>query len=278
MHADQGINKYVRTKSPKRFVEECKTLVEKYGVEMFYFVDGTFLVMSNDILEELAELFRKEVNKPFFCLTTVPSLSETRVRLLSEMGCVQVNMGVESGNEKYRKEVLDRPNMSNKSIVNAFKIMKKYNIVTSSFNMIGMPWQSRESVNETIKLNRMSKPDFINVSIFIPFEGTRLLDRLRKEGYIGDDIILGGETRATVDVPGYMTLDEIERLHKVFTLYCKVPDNILDEVNLCETDPVKYKAKIAELQEEYIPFESQLPLALNKGLQDKMPMSHNSTL
>lgn len=263
LHASQGIKKYVRHKSPDKFVRECKTLVDKYGIELFYFVDGTFLVMPDAVLQELSEKFRRIVNRPFFCLTTAPSVTEKRARLLAEMGCVQVNMGVEAGDEQFRRDVLDRPNMTNGMIVNAFHMMSKYKIRTSSYNMIGMPWQKREDVFKTIYLNRLAKPDFVNVTIFIPFEGTLLLDRLRREGYVGEDVILGDETHATVNIPDGMEPDEIERLHKVFTLYCKVPDEAMEQVELYESDPVKYADDIAKLQDKYLAFSSPLPAALS---------------
>ncbi len=262
MHADHGIRKYVRHKSPDKFVGECKILVDKYGIELFYMVDGTFLVMPDSVLEELSYKFKTIVDRPFFCLTTVPSITEKRVKLLADMGCVQVNMGIESGDEKYRKEVLDRPNMTNAMIVDAFALMKTYGIRTSSYNMIGMPWQKREDVFKTIELNRITKPDFVNVSIFIPFEGTLLLDRLRREGFVGKQVILGDETHATVKIPDGMKADDIERLHKVFTLYCKVPDEVLPEVERLEADPELFADEIARLQDQYLAFSQPLPASL----------------
>jgi len=265
MHAKEGIKKYVRHKSPQKFVQECKTLVDKYDIEMFYFCDGTFLVMSNDVLEELATLWRSQVNKPFFCLTTAPSVTDRRTELLKEMGCVQVNMGVEAGDEQYRKDVLGRPRMTNETIINAFQTMRRVGITTSSYNMIGMPWQERDDVFQTIELNRLCEPDYVNVSIFIPFEGTMLLDRLRKEGHVGTDLILGDESRATVKVPSSLSLEEVERIHKVFTLYCKVPSAELATVKKYESDPLRYRREIENMQDKYLAFSSPLPAALQRS-------------
>ena len=262
-HADQGLKKYVRHKSPDKFVRECKKLVDDYGVEMFYIVDGTFLVMPEKILEELATKFKKIVDKPFFCLTTAPSVTPKRAQLMALMGCVQVNMGIEAGNEDYRKNILSRPKMTNDLIVNSFLLMRENGIKTSSYNMIGMPWQKREDVWETINLNRQAKPDYVNVSIFIPFEGTLLLDRLRKEGYVDEDLILGDESRATVRVPGGMTLDETERLYKIFTLYCTVPEEILPELIEIEKCPDNHVNRIAELQNLYLAKTHPLPASRN---------------
>jgi radical SAM superfamily enzyme YgiQ (UPF0313 family) len=263
LHASEGLKKYVRHKSPDKFVRECKKLVDDYGVEMFYIVDGTFLVMPDKVLEELAIKFKKIVNKPFFCLTTAPSVTPRRAELMAMMGCVQVNMGIEAGNEDYRKNILSRPKMTNDLIVNSFLLMRKNGIKTSSYNMIGMPWQKRDDVWETINLNRLAKPDYVNVSIFIPFEGTLLLDRLRKEGYVEEDLILGDESRATVRVPGGMSLDETERLYKVFTLYCTVPDYVLPELREIECSPERYSDRIKQLQEEFL--APIFPLPASRG-------------
>jgi anaerobic magnesium-protoporphyrin IX monomethyl ester cyclase len=235
---------------------------------MFYIVDGTFLVMPDRVLEELAVKFKKIVNKPFFCLTTAPSVTPRRAELMALMGCVQVNMGIEAGNEDYRKNILSRPKMTNELIVNSFLIMKENGIKTSSYNMIGMPWQKREDVWDTINLNRQAKPNYVNVSIFIPFEGTLLLDRLRKEGYVDEDLILGDESRATVRVPGGMTLDETERLYKIFTLYCLVPDEVLPELIEIEKNPDQFTARIAELQNLYLAPAHPLPVSRNTANEE----------
>lgn len=248
-----GIKKYVRHKSPEKFVNDCAHLVEAYGIEFFYFTDGTFLTMTDDVLEKLSHLFKSKVNKPFLCLTTVPSVTGKRARLLKEMGCFQVNMGIEAGSQRYRKEILNRPNMSNENIAKAFKAMKDAGIRVSAYNMIGIPWQDRNGVFETIKLNRRCRPDRTNVSIYIPFEGTHLTERLRKEGYVTKDTELGDETVATVKVPGDMSLEEIQGLHRTFNLYCKAPRVLFPLLRACEKESRVSKFVLEKLRDIYLP-------------------------
>jgi len=235
-YSEAGIKKYTRHKSPERFVKECRHLVMKYDIEYFYIVDGTFLTMPISVLRKLAPLFRKKVNRPFLCLTTAPSITEERAKLLHDMGCDQVNMGIETGNQQYRNNILGRPNITDELIVKAFAIIKSNRIKVSSYSMIGVPWQNREDIFDTIELNRKCKPDRTNVSIFIPFEGTLLTDRLINEGYISGDIQLGDETSCTVDVPTSMSREEIIGLHRTFNLYCKVPKELFPLINECEED------------------------------------------
>lgn len=253
IYSEAGIKGFVRPKAPQKFVDDCAHLVKTYGIEFFYFVDGTFLTMSDSILEELAHLYKLRVNRPFLCLTTVPSLTEKRVRLLKEMGCYQVNAGIESGNQKYRKEILNRPNMSDDAIVNAFKMLRKYKIRSSAYNMIGLPWQDRADVFDTIELNRRCNPTRTNVSIFIPFPNTPLTERLRKEGYITSDTPLGDETSATVNVPSSMSIDEISGLYRTFNLYCKVPKKLFPLLKACEVDNETSQFVIEKLRDIYLP-------------------------
>lgn len=247
-----GIKGFCRNKSPEKFVADCELLVKKYGIEFFYFAQGTFLTMPDDVLQELAGLFRKRVNRPFLCLTTVPSITLKRTRLLREMGCRQVNMGIEAGNETYRRDVLNRPHMSNELIVKAFQLVKEAGIRVSSYNMVGLPWQSRKDVFDTIELNRMVKPNKINVSIFIPFKGTKLRERLVEEGYVDSQTILGDETQVTVNVPGGLTPEEIMGLYKTFQLYCRVPKKLFPLLKECEKNNEKSRFVLKHLRKIYI--------------------------
>jgi len=262
MYLEAGEKRYVRHKTPEKFVNDCLHLVNKYGIEFFYFVDGTFLTMGDSVLEELAHLYKLKVNRPFLCLTTVPSVTEKRAKLLKEMGCYQVNMGIEAGNQEYRHKVLNRPNMPNEVIIKAFKIIKKYKIRTSAYNMIGLPWQNRENVFETIEINRKCKPTRTNVSIYIPFEKTPLTERLRKEGYINKDTLLGDETVATVKVPSDMSLQEIQGIYKVFNLYCKVPKSLFSLLEACEEDNEHSSFVLEKIKDIYLPKEK----IKNKGV------------
>lgn len=252
MYSSSGIRNYVRRKTPKKFVSDCEFLVKQYGVEFFYITDGTFLVMPDSVLEELAGLYKEKINKSFLCLTTVPSITEKRARLLKNMGCAQVNMGVEAGNEEYRKKVLNRPNMSNERIISAFKLLKDAGIRVSSYNIIGLPWQDRKGVFETIELNRIIRPARTNICIFIPFVGTKLRERLVNEGYIDESTLLGDETLCTVKVPCDMNKEEICGLYKTFNLYCRVPKSIFPLLRACEKESMFSRLILKALKEIYL--------------------------
>ena len=252
MYAREGFRNYLRRKTPEKFVSDCEFLLNQYNIEMFYITDGTFLVMPDSVLEELALLYKRKIDRPFLCLTTVPTITEKRAELLKKMGCFQVNMGVEAGNEEYRKNVLNRPDMSNEKIIAAFKTLKEVGIRVSSYNIIGIPWQNRKGVFETIELNRIIRPDRTNVNIYIPFKGVQLTDRLIKEGYITDDTVLGDETKCTVKVPCDMDEEEILGLHRTFNLYCRAPKILFPLLRVCKKDNKVSRFILSKLRKIYL--------------------------
>jgi radical SAM superfamily enzyme YgiQ (UPF0313 family) len=86
-------------------------------------------------------------------------------------------MGIECGDEYFRRAFLNR-NMTNKQIEEAFRLFREKNIFTTSFNMIGYPFDNDNELTEaTIDLNRNAKPDFVQTSVFYPFPGTELYNR-----------------------------------------------------------------------------------------------------
>jgi len=249
------IGRYVRHKTPKKFVTDCVKLIDSYGIEFFYIVDGTFLTMNDSVLEELAHLWSLRVKRPFLCLTTARSITDKRARLLKEMGCFQVNIGIESGSEKIRKETYNKPHVSNERMVNAFRAIRKHKIRTSSFSMMGLPWENRADVFETIELNRKCKPTRTNMSIYIPFGGTRLTEQMREMGYITDNTVIGDETSSTVKLVGDMTREELEGLHRTFNLYCKVPKKMFPLLNACEKDNETSRFVLKHMKRIYMPRE-----------------------
>lgn len=245
--------RWVRHKSPEKFVNDCKHLVDKYGVEFFYIVDGTFLTMRDEVLEELAELWAQKVDKPFLCLTTAQSITEHRAKLLKKMRCYQVNIGIESGNEKTRNEVYKKPKVSNDRMVEAFKYIREQKIRTSSFNMMGLPWENRSDVFETIELNRRCKPTRTNMSIYIPFKGTALTEYMREHGYIDSDEHVVDETTSTVQLRGDLTREQLEGLHRTFNLYCRVPRELFPLLEACEEDTEWSRKTLGVLRDIYMP-------------------------
>ncbi|SNB47010.1 radical SAM protein [Geobacter sp. DSM 9736] len=222
-----------RHKSPKRWVEELKIRKEKYGIEMFYVADGTFLAAPDAVIEELADLYAKEVSLPFFCDATVHCITDRKVAALKKMGCICVHMGMESGNEAYRKKFLDR-SMTNEKILKAFWTVRDAGIETRSYNIIGLPNETREDIMKTIELNRQAKVDSVSLAIFTPYEGTKLRQFCLDNGLLDPDRQLVGDATDPMIHNPLLSDQELVGLYNTFALYVSAPESYFPLIRQAE--------------------------------------------
>jgi anaerobic magnesium-protoporphyrin IX monomethyl ester cyclase len=233
-YKNAGDGGYVRHKDPTKLVQECVELKQKYKLEMFYFQDGTFTAKPLKLFEELAPLYKEKVGLPFIALVRPETITKRVAELLGIMGCVHASIGVESGVQSYREEVLNR-RMSNQKIIEATKFLRKNNIHVSAYNMIGLPGMDRKHVFETIKLNKEAKPNSSIVSIFIPFPDNELTKTLIRKGLIKSTEIkshLG--TTPNIEIKE-MNEKEIIGLFNTFNLYVKAPTFLYPVIRVLES-------------------------------------------
>lgn len=240
-----------RHKSPKRWVEEIKHYKEKYGAEFLNIVDGTYVAQNTQIFESLAPLYKKEVGIPFFCDATVHCINPRKVELLKEMGCVCINMGLETGSEEYRKKYLNR-SMTNEKIIRAFHIVKNAGMEVRSYNIIGLPFQTRKDIFDTIELNRLCNVDSVSMSIFMPYEGTPLRKVCIENGLIEPDLDISGDGATPLIKNPHLTDDELLGLYNTFALYVKAPQSMYPQIALAEGNSPDALQLRKKLMDEYL--------------------------
>jgi anaerobic magnesium-protoporphyrin IX monomethyl ester cyclase len=167
---------YLRFRPIEHIIDELKYLQDTYSPGLFYFGDEMIL-SKPDYALSLFRTIKEELGIPYGCMARVEYMTPEIVQVLSETGCQYIGMGVECGDEEFRRKHLFR-RMSNSIIEEAFKLVKNAGIFVTSFNMIGYPFDFDDRLSdETLKLNQKIDPDFAQISIFYPFPGTNLYQR-----------------------------------------------------------------------------------------------------
>lgn len=227
-----GIGHYYRRKNVERIIEEIKYYILHYGLNYVYFTSETFLSMPNDEFERFVDLY-KDIGLPFWIQTRPETIKEERIRKLEEINCDRITVGLESGNEKLRRNLLRR-NISNEAIIKAFKIFEKFKIPVSVNNIIGFPGETREQIFDTINLNRSIKADSVSAFIFTPYRGTYLREYCLEKGYIKPDVQTGGIYDVSRLRMPTLTKEEINGLFRTFPLYVKLPKNYYSKIEKAE--------------------------------------------
>ena len=250
IYSDCGFNNFFRKKSIKKIEEELTILVEEYGAEYIYFLSDTLLCMKESEFEQFCKMYSK-FSLPFWCQNRPEMVSYERMRALKEIGCCRMSIGVEHGNEEFRKKKLLK-NVSNSVIIEAFDILHEVDIPTTVNNIIGFPGENRSLAFDTIELNRKLKFASTNAYAFTPFIGTPLYDECISKGYIKKNTELhSAVTKGTImNMPGF-TKTEIDGLLKTFVLYTRLPEKYFSQIKIAESDTDEGRKTFVELVKIY---------------------------
>lgn len=230
--------RYYRFESPRMAAKHLSDLNKLYGANWFKFADNSLMSMSEEYLEELAEsIIPLKIH--FACSVRPETVSERKIELLKKMGCVAMSIGIESGNERIRREVLYRF-MTDKQIEAAINMMNNHGIRVSSFNMIGLPGETRENAFETIRLNKKLTVAAANVYALYPYPGTEIaikhhINVKDKNGRIIQ------ENKASRFALSKMSPREVDGLIRTFNLYLALPEDLWPAVRYAEKNDKKGK-------------------------------------
>jgi len=193
----------VRFRSVEHVIREIKAVREHYPFIRSLIFDDDILFLKKDWAQEFADRYSKEVALPFTCNARANLIDENTTDLLAKAGCSRVKFGLENGNEYIVNQVLDR-RLSNDQVRNAFRLCKEAGMVTESFNMVGVPFETPSTALDTVKLNAEIGVDSMQVTIFQPYFGTTLAELCRERGFVQGD-----ELEADFFSPSIVKLDTI---------------------------------------------------------------------
>jgi len=236
----RGLGTYHRIKTVQQSIEELNFLIKKYGFNFIRFWDEDFTSINVSYLQKYAEAYIQQINLPFLIYARVDTINEDKVKILKKMGVKAFAMGIESGNEFIRKNVLNR-RMSIKEIIDKFALVKSYGIRVSAYNMIGLPFETREAIFDTIELNRMVDPDSFSVTLLEPYKGTPIRKMCEEQGLDPNHETTWGVPQF---IPKGMTAEELQGLYRTFRFYVRFPKSKYAEIRQAERDDAVY-AKLA---------------------------------
>ncbi|MBI3631435.1 MAG: B12-binding domain-containing radical SAM protein [Candidatus Staskawiczbacteria bacterium] len=193
----RGKGKFVRLNSVDYIVAEAKEMKKEYpSINYFQFVDDV-LGADPTWLKEFSEKWPREVNMDFYGNINVNVCNQDTIRLLAQSGCRRLQIGVETGNELRRKEIL-RKFVFNKTYEKVIGECHKYGIIVNNLNMIGLPFETEENILETIHFNAKLRPKLLQCTIFYPFPHTYLYDFCLENGLISGNSIKSDYFRDSV--------------------------------------------------------------------------------
>jgi radical SAM superfamily enzyme YgiQ (UPF0313 family) len=160
----------MRMRSTKNIVDEMEHLIKEQHVKTIAFMDDTFTLNKKKVKEICTEIIKRDINIYWGCTARVDTLSGDVLKIMREAGCITIFMGVESADQ----QTLDAVNKQTtiEKIKSAFELSQQYNIRTIASVVLGMPGDTKESIQRTINFVRELKPSYALFSLATPYPGT----------------------------------------------------------------------------------------------------------
>jgi len=179
--------RYARAVSVTKLIEHAENLKRRFpGAKCFDFFDEDFCARTPEQIRQFSEAYTRRIGLPFGCMVSPLRMSEEKMDLLVKAGLWRINVGVESGSERTKKEIYNRC-MSNEAVLRAVRIINKYpHVVPYYFFIIGNPYEERDDLNTTVRfIGNLPPPFFLRTYNLVFIPGTLLYQTAVKDGTIG---------------------------------------------------------------------------------------------
>ena len=197
-----------RTKSPPAVIREMEIGKDLFGdrVREWMFDDDTFTIDRPRAIEIAKGM--KKLKLTWSCNARAHLDYET-LRQLRDNGLRLLLVGFESGNQ----QILDRikKGLNLETAREFMKNCRKLGIRVHGTFIIGLPIETQQTIDDTIRFAQEIDPFSIQVSIAAPYPGTELYRQATENGWMDNNLMLSenGIQVSTLRYP-HLSADEIE--------------------------------------------------------------------
>jgi len=183
-HVQPG--RYVRLRSPGNILAEIEMVHSRFPDLTSLYLEietiGASIPWALHLCDSL-EALNARIERPIAFranLALTSHLMEQKeqldalVKAFRRANLLNLNVGLESGSPRIRKEILNRPYYTNADLIQFCEIARQHGISVALFTLIGVPTESPGEAIATSIVARACNPAGIDPSIFYPYPGTKL--------------------------------------------------------------------------------------------------------
>ncbi|MBP7692638.1 MAG: radical SAM protein [Anaerolineales bacterium] len=170
----------VRLRSPAKVVEEMWVL-KKLGINHIHMYADLFTVSREQVMEMCRLMIEQNLNITFTSNSRVDYVDEEMLQLMGKAGCTLISWGIESGSEQVLKHARKGayPDKARQALVWA----KAAGIMNWGYFIIGLPTETEETIQQTIKFAKSLPLDIALFHVAAPYPGTPFFFEVVKNGW-----------------------------------------------------------------------------------------------
>lgn len=203
--------KKVRYRSVESIVHELEQhVIGRFGVRHVWMYADDFTRSPQFVKELCRAMIERRLRVTWWTNTRADCLDEEMYRLMRKAGCCMLSIGGESGNAEMLKRMGKgtRP----EHIRDTVRLLRRARINSLVYFLIGLPGETRETIEETVRFATQISPDYVEFYPATPYPGTRFYDMAVSAGLIATrdwERYMCGGREFVVTIPG-MTEDELD--------------------------------------------------------------------
>lgn len=201
----------LRTYSAEYLMRMVETLHAKHGIREIVFHDDNFVASRPRLLEFCARLERSGLGIEWSCTGRVDMVDPEGLEAMRRAGCWQIAYGVETGSQRLLDEL--RKGTTLEQIRQAVAWTHEAGIEARGYFMIGVPGETRETLDQTLRLLRELPLDDFHMTILAPHPGSEITGEIMRRKPIDIDWRKCGDWEV-VYVPDGLTREDLESAHR----------------------------------------------------------------
>jgi hopanoid biosynthesis associated radical SAM protein HpnJ len=241
-----------RVRSVSNVVTEVRRALELFPQsEEIFFDDDTFTAYgerAQELARALAPL------KCTWSATGRVNTSYETLKAMKEGGLRLLVVGFESGDPQVLKNIKKgtTPEMGRRFM----RWCKELGIMVHGAFIVGLPGESRASIEASIRFACELDPDTIQVSLASPYPGTEFYDFCREKGYLAEQNLVHGATgyqQCVVDYPGMAAQDIFKAVSRFYRRFYFRPKALVRVTWCMIKDPVQ-RRRFLQTGQEFLSF------------------------
>ncbi len=206
-----------RVRSPENVIEEVREMPRLFPqMKEIFFDDDTFTA-DPPRARKIAELIR-----PLgLCWSTNSRANVDRetLKVLKDGGLRLFVVGYESGSDVILKNI--RKGVSIERARRFTKDCHDLGILIHGTFIVGLPGETKETIQESIRFAREMNPETLQVSLASPYPGTHFFEYVQDNGFLVNSVYNdeSGYQKCTVSYPGLSSeeiFDAVERFYRAY--------------------------------------------------------------
>jgi radical SAM superfamily enzyme YgiQ (UPF0313 family) len=177
----QTMGRKWRPRSARKIIDQIEDLRNRHGIQGVWFKDSIFNLNREWVREFCQLMIERQIGVSFQALTRVDLIREDELRLLTQAGLTQLDLGIEAGSTKSLARL--KKGITPERIHEQVRLAKRY-VKVFGFFMIGIPGETEADIHQTFEMAKNLDLDRWTWSIYSPLPGSALYDDLVRDGVV----------------------------------------------------------------------------------------------